>query len=225
MRNGREFADRIKWLCGMLTGVGMLVLAGCAHSSQPVPVSGAVTQDTGQRVSGEEAGVRVVAQAQTWSGDPPTLPRYVLPIWIQVENHSGKALWLRYSTICLEDPKDSQAAIPAVPPAEVKGKAFIPVSALPPDFRLDDPWWGTELDPEFQYYIARNVHWEENMPTKEMLRRAIREGVVADGKKVAGFVYFPKTKREIVTLRADLVDATTRQPFGRIEIPLAVVKE
>ena len=225
MRTGRGFADRIKWLWVVQVAVGMLAVAGCAHSSQPVSVSGVVTQDTGQRVSGEEAGVRMVAQTQIWSGDPPTLPRYVLPIWIQVENHSGKALWLRYSTICMEDHSDSLATLPAIPPAGVKGKALIPVSALPPDFQLDDPWWGTELDPEFEYYIARNVHWEENMPTKQMLRRAIQEGVVADGKKVAGFVYFPKTKRNTVTLRADLVDATTKQPFGRIEIPLAVVKE
>jgi hypothetical protein len=178
----------------------------------------------GLRATGENAGVRMLAKSEIWSGDPPTLPRYVLPIWIQVENHSGRSLWLRYSTICVEDSNDRQTA-PAVPPTEVKGKAFIPVSALPPDFRLDDPWWGTELDPEFEYYIARNVHWEEDMPTKEMLRRAIREGVVADGKKIAGFVYFPKTKREVVTIRAGLVDATTKQPFGRIEIPLTVAKE
>ena len=62
------------------------------------------------------------------------------------------------------------------------------------------------------------------MPTKEMLRRAIREGLVADGRKIAGFVYFQKTRPDVagLTLSADLVDAATNQSFGRIAIPLTV---
>ncbi len=49
---------------------------------------------------------------------------------------------------------------------------------------------------------------------------------MADGGKVEGFVYFQKMKGggTAITLRADLVDATTKQPFGRVEIPFAVVK-
>jgi hypothetical protein len=177
-------------------------------------------------VAGETAGVRVVARAQTWNGDPPTLSEYVVPLWIQIENHSGKALWLRYGGFYMEDPKDDRATLPAVPPFRVKGKAIIPISAVPPQFRPEDPWWGTWLDPDFDDYIARNVRWEEDLPTREMLRRAIREGILANGGKIAGFVYFPKTKQDpaAFTLRADLVDATTRQSLGRVEIPLALVK-
>jgi hypothetical protein len=50
--------------------------------------------------------------------------------------------------------------------------------------------------------------------------------VLANGGKIAGLVYFPKTKQDLAafTLRADLVDATTEQSLGRVEIPLAVVK-
>jgi hypothetical protein len=60
-----------------------------------------------------------------------------------------------------------------------------------------------------------------------MVRRATPEGVVADGGKVAGFVYFQKMKRgsTTLTLRADLVDAATKQSFGQVEIPFAVVKD
>ena len=68
------------------------------------------------------------------------------------------------------------------------------------------------------------MYWKERLPTKEMLRRAIREGVVADGHKIAGFVYFKKIEPGMadVTLRVDLVDAVTTQPFDRIEIPLVL---
>ncbi|HJX53120.1 MAG TPA: hypothetical protein VJ801_10175 [Polyangia bacterium] len=53
-----------------------------------------------------------------------------------------------------------------------------------------------------------------------------RHLVLANGGKIAGLVYFPKTKQDLAafTLRADLVDATTEQSLGRVEIPLAVVK-
>jgi hypothetical protein len=144
---------------------------------------------------------------------------------MQIENHSGKALWLRYSALRMEDPNDSQVTISAVPPFKVNGKAIIPISAVPPEFGIEDPWMGTWLEPGFDDYLASKMSWQESLPTKEMLRRAIREGVVADGRKIAGFVYFPKTKQDpaTLTLRTDLVDAITNQSFGQVEIPLAVV--
>jgi hypothetical protein len=85
---------------------------------------------------------------------------------------------------------------------------------------------GTWLEPGVDDSLA-NMHWQESLPTREMLRRAIREGVVADGRKVAGFVYLPRTNQDpaALTLSADLVDALTKQSFGRIEIPLAVLLE
>jgi len=59
----------------------------------------------------------VVAQAQTWSGDPPTLPRYVLPIWIQVENHSGKALWCATAPFAWRSERTVKRRFLLVPPA------------------------------------------------------------------------------------------------------------
>ena len=218
-----EFANCGKRLCGVLPAVITLALSACAHGNRPAPAPPAVT-GSGQGAVGESAGVRMVARARTWNGDPPTLARYVLPIWIQVENHSGKALWLRYSALHMEDAADSQVTLPAVPPVSVKGKAIIPASAVPPEFRPEDLWLGDWLEPDVDDYLAR-VTWEEDLPTREMLRRAIREGVVADGGKVAGFVYFQKATRDLaaLTLRADLIDATTKQSFGQIAIPLTVV--
>ena len=226
MRNEREFANRMKWPGGALAGMSTLVLAACAHGDQPGPAHSAATiRGSVQIGAAENAGVRMVAWAHTWDGDPPTLSQYVLPIWIQIENHSGRALWLRYNAVRIEDPCDSQVTLTAVPPVKVNGKAEIPVSALPPEFRLYDPWWGTSLEPEFQHYIVRNLHWEENLPTREMIRQAISEGVVPDGRKIGGFVYFQKTNLDLkaLTLRTDLVDATTKESFARVEIPLAAV--
>jgi hypothetical protein len=222
----KAFANRMKCLCGALAGVSLLALAGCAHHDKLGPAPGAMTPASASKgLVGENAGVRVVARIQTWNGDPPTLSQYVLPIWVQIENHSGKPLLLRYSALSMEDKNDSQVKLSAVPPARVTGKATIPGSAVPPEFGLEDPWLGTWLEPGFDDILVSKMSWQENLPTREMLHRALREGVVANERKVAGFVYFPKTKQDPATfiLRADLIDATTNQSFGRIEIPLAVL--
>ncbi len=220
-----ERGSEITRLRAALTAI-MFSLAACAHKGQMTPEPGAqASQGSGQAAADESGGVRVVAEAQRWRGDPATLSQYVFPVWMKIVNHSGKALWLGYSALRMEDPHDSQVRFMAVPPAKVTGKAEIPVSAAPPEIGLDDPWWGTSLEPDFAHYVRPKLHWEESLPTREMIHWAIKEGVVPDGRTIAGFVYFPKTKRDIeaLTLRADLVDATTKQSFGRIDIPLSAV--
>jgi hypothetical protein len=242
MRNRKAFVD-MTFVTAKLVGVFVLALSGCAHSYRLVPMPGtAATQGPGQAVAGESADVRMVASAQIWSGDPPTLSQFVLPIWVEIENHSGKPLWLRYSGLRMEDP-NGKATLHAIPPFKVKGNTIIPASAVRPEFHgngfyvvpllrpsyigLDDPWQGSSLEPDFAYYGDHGVEWEETLPTDDMLRRAIPEGVVADGGKVAGFVYFQRMKAGFtgLILRNDLVDAVTKQPFGRVDIPFAVVKE
>jgi hypothetical protein len=225
MKNTRKFANRTVWLWGALAGLSALAFAACAHRDQIPPATGSAPHGFGQALVGENAGVRVVARAHAWNGDPPTLSQYVLPIWIQIENHSGKTLSLRYDAFRVEDPNDSHVTLSALPPFTVKGKAIIPVSAVPPEFGLEDTWMGTWLEPGFDGYLASNFRWQESLPTREMLRRAIRDGVVIDGGKIAGFVYFPRTSQDpaALTLSAGLVDAMTKQSFGRVEIPLAGV--
>jgi hypothetical protein len=170
MRN-QKFANgmsRMRWLRGTLAGVSTLALVGCAHSYRLVPMPGAAaTQGPGQAIAGENAGVRMVASAQIWNGDPLNLGEYVLPLWVEIENHSGKALWLRYSGLRLESPTDTRVRLHAVPPFRMKGNAIVPISAVRPEFHakgfyvaptlgpsyigLNDPWEGPLLEPDLAY--------------------------------------------------------------------------
>ncbi|MGB8296488.1 MAG: hypothetical protein WCG85_13760 [Polyangia bacterium] len=244
MKNQKKFVNRVSIWRRTLAGVAALALVGCAHSYRLVPTPGApATQGPGQAIGGENAGVRMVASAQLWNGDPPNLGEYVLPLWVEIENHSGKALWLRYSSLRLESPSDARVTLHAVPPFRMKGNAIVPIAAVRPEFHakgfyvapllgpsyigLNDPWEGPLLEPDLGYHVDHYVDWEERLPTGDMLRRAIPEGVVADGGRVSGFVYFQRMKRgsAALTLQNDLIDATTKQPFGRVEISFAVVKE
>ncbi len=191
----QEFANRrsrMTRLLGALFGVSALALVGCAHSYRLVPTPDApVTQGPGQAVAGESAGVRMVASAQIWNGDPPNLAKFFLPLWVEIENHSGKALWLRYSGLGLESPSDTRVTLHAVPPFRMKGNAIVPITAVRPEFHAkgfyvapllgpsyigtDDPWQGPLIEADLAYYVDHDVDWEEPMPTADMVRRAIRK--------------------------------------------------
>lgn len=85
---------------------------------------------------------------------------------------------------------------------------------------LYDPWF---VDP---FYGPYGYYWvpPEPLPTRDMLRRALPEGVLEDGGSVAGFVYFQNVsgREHSVTLRARLVDARTGEQFGTLDIRFGV---
>ncbi len=76
------------------------------------------------------------------------------------------------------------------------------------------------------YYDNLYAYWPEQLPTQDMLSKALPEGAVQDNGKVAGFVYFQGVgKRESsVTFAMNLVDATNGQSLGQVSIPFAVSK-
>jgi hypothetical protein len=57
-----------------------------------------------------------------------------------------------------------------------------------------------------------------------MIRRAVPEGVLADGGRLSGFLYLPKVPRgdKSVTLELRLADAKTGVSFGAIRLPFVV---
>jgi hypothetical protein len=59
------------------------------------------------------------------------------------------------------------------------------------------------------------------LPTGDMVQKALPEGVLAPGSKVAGFIYFEDVKEgPSVTLTTNLIDASTRAQFGTLAIPI-----
>lgn len=235
-----------KGLCLVETIPGILmvlVLSACAHSYRVMPAPDATSgPGPGQTAIGESAGVKVTVGAQAWNGDPPTLADNFLPLWVEIENQSGKPVWVRYNNIHLDGTGGSTVTLKAIPPFKVQGRAIMPVPPVRPDYHpvgfytapylgpsytgFADPWQGPELPMDSDYYMSQDVYWEENLPTADMLRRGLPEGVISNGGKIGGFVYFPKFKggASRLLLHDELVDANTRQPFGVVEIPFVAVK-
>jgi hypothetical protein len=100
---------------------------------------------------------------------------------------------------------------------------------IAPHYSSFYPGWGVwpyayPYDP--LYYDSLYANWPEQLPTQDMLSEGLPEGVVQNGGKVSGFVYFQSVaKRESsVTFTMNLVDATNNQSFGQVTIPFEVSK-
>jgi len=218
-------------------------LPACVHTYRLVPGPGATpAQGTAPAASNHDKGVRITASAQAWNGNPATLTDFVLPIWVQIENKSGKDLWISYSRLQMLGPEGSGVTLRAIPPFKVSGKTIVATTAANPAIEavgfhvapylgpsytgFGDPWRGIGFATDFEYYVDQASYWEEYLPTPDMIRWAMPEGAVSNGGKVAGFLYFQKLKAGIpsLTLRDQLLDANSREAFGQIDIFFVVVK-
>ncbi len=85
-----------------------------------------------------------------------------------------------------------------------------------------DPMWQGPFDYDWDYYWDYYREWPVQLPTRDMIRSALPEGVLGTPGSVSGFVYFsnlPPGEHQ-ATLTMTLVDADTEVPFGTIRIPL-----
>lgn len=72
-----------------------------------------------------------------------------------------------------------------------------------------------EYDPMYnEHYYS---YWRE-LPTPDMRRRALPDGVLESGGRAEGWFYFEKVQDNVdrLTFRADLVHAETGRQFGEI---------
>jgi len=77
--------------------VALGLIAGCIPEArlQPLPEARPLAGDTSAAVA-EAHGVRLVADGAAWDGYPKNLERRLTPVEVRLENHSGRALSIRY---------------------------------------------------------------------------------------------------------------------------------
>jgi hypothetical protein len=176
--------------------------------------------------SAETMGVRVVANAHAWYGDPQDLEDVVTPIRLTIENHSGRKLRIRYGDFRLKGPSGFSASVlspfeldrslgPVVPEFTYSGFYLAPYFDELYDGDFDD-WTGPfELD-DYGGYGLWGV-----LPSRDIASKGLPEGVLDDGGRLTGFLYFqrPDPGWRQVSLVADLTDAVTGEHFGTLRIP------
>ncbi|XXF77726.1 hypothetical protein P2318_32460 [Myxococcaceae bacterium GXIMD 01537] len=227
--------------------------AGCVRETQLRPQPEAQVLPTNKAAAeATENGVRLIADGNSWRGSPSDLESSLTPVRVRLENHSGKPLRVQYSDFILEGASRFRYA--AIPPLELNRKAQdeaavsgtggsgveagVPVNASygwSSGWRVGvgygwgwgwgwpgwyDPFWGSPYYPGPYPYPACS----EPLPTRDMLKQALPEGVLENGGAVQGFLFFQGVggREDAVSLRARLVDARDNEPFGSVSIPFTV---
>jgi hypothetical protein len=226
----------------LFASIGVLLISSsCTHYTADLEPAA----DADKAATLEEAararvdGVSMVAQATEWPGSQP-IETEVTPVRVRIENNSGQPLQLRYRAFALVNLEGERYA--ALPPFRIRGAALEPVLVedydpiAEPGFIYDDyfelapiydPIYDMDVytDPWVYDYSYYDTYWARiPLPTTEMLRLALPEGVLSSGGQLEGWIYFERIPKNFsqVTFRADLINAKTGRIFGEIRIPFTV---
>ncbi|MFW6040090.1 MAG: hypothetical protein ACOC9N_03335, partial [Gemmatimonadota bacterium] len=208
--------------------------AGCGGRAELEPGPGAQPAPPGPGGGAATTvdGVTVVARTEAWSGFPTRLEE-VTPVQVTIENESGRPLRVRYERIVLAAPTGQSYR--AIPPFDVRGRERERVDG----FRRD----GFFVAPHLRRYYPRARFYDGyfpydpfyydryypafvdvNLPTGDMIQKALPEGVLMPGSRITGFLYFENVDDDLprVDMRMELVDASTGERYGVATIPFTV---
>jgi hypothetical protein len=203
--------------------LSVFAFEACAHEKVLEPAAGAPLAADRQGVAETAvSGVTVEVAADSWKGDPEDLGSLFTPVQVTLRNDSGKALRVSYRDFKLSGASGSQYA--AIAPAEARGSLDVATRSPYPSSELDpllmEP---VAVEPSDDAYYTRS---SEQLPTQDMLSQALPEGLVQDGDRVTGFVYFPSVvgREPAVQFDMTLADATDDEAFGRVEVPFQITE-
>lgn len=206
------------------------LVAGCASTLSPAPVANEVA-GRGEGAMVQANGVKMVARASAWEGVPSNLAAKLTPMLVTISNDSEVPVRVRYNELMLVVPEGR--VYKALPPFQIDGQlAQRTIAPLYPPSRFSYAPYFSPFIPGATIYSGafpyHRPYWDRyatvlrtvNLPSDDMLARAMPEGVIEPGGEVRGFVYFPGVGGDVepVRLRADLVNAET----GEMLVPLAI---
>ncbi|MGH7572349.1 MAG: hypothetical protein ACREMK_10970 [Gemmatimonadota bacterium] len=182
------------------------------------------------------AGVTIEVDPEAWRGEPARFDK-VLPVLVRIENDGDTPLRIRYEDFALVT--ESGERVPATSPYDIEGTESVLIEDR---YNAYDPY-----DFGYRYRLVRigpygrlayiRVPYRSfddfsrfrrvELPTSDMVSRALAEEVVEPGDRVTGFVYFIDDDKRVdldhagrVEFRAELVNAETRQPIDTVAVPL-----
>lgn len=229
----------------------LLLAASCVSGPRLQPTTEAqvlpANRDTAVT---ESSGVKLMADASVWKGSPSNLGQTLTPVYVRLDNQSGRALRINYDDFSLLG-AESRFHYSALPPFSLRqsgmssseqgtggsGRTSFFVGSSGSwggggYYGRRGPWGSPFYAPYYgygPYYPGPYASYqcEEPLPTRDMLRKALPEGTLEDGGTVQGFVYFQAvTGRENgVVLQMRPVDASSGESLGTLDIPFQVAKK
>jgi hypothetical protein len=220
---------------GALLGVAA---AACSPRPQLEPAPRAnETPGMGEGATAVRSGVTVEARAGAWTGQPGDLATKVTPMMVTITNGGAVPLRVQYEQLHLVAADGRMFS--AIPPYDVKGTAtqrvttyVSPVTgfAIAPYLSPYYPGLSPVTTPfaydPLYYDNYYNVLVRSELPTADMVMKALPEGVLSPGGSVGGFVYFEHVgeNTDRLAFHADLVNAATGAQFAVVTIPFTVTE-
>jgi hypothetical protein len=230
---------RGRWWLWLVMGAGLAGAGppGCAHDEGLVPAPQASVVPGAPRLAYDQEGaVAIWVDGDGWRGDPRDLEQVMTPILVTVSNRGQRPLRLMYRDFALEFPTGIR--VNPLPPFSMHTAGPVRTTLVEvPAFRhrgfFVAPYYGAYYpglrrwhrplphDPFF--YDTYYARWLVSLPTTDMLRGALPEGVLEPGGSVTGFLYFPDVPREargLFVFRATLPDDPDGRNVASLDVPL-----
>jgi hypothetical protein len=208
-----------------------LILSGCTATLRPAPWV-TPTAGPGDGTTATAGNIRVEARVNAWEGVPENLHEEVTPVLVTITNDGSQPVRIRYNEFRLVSPAGQSFA--ALPPFEIEGSVLETVTTMtyPPVGFGFAPYlssyypgmslyYGPYAYDWFYYHRYYPVFRRVQLPTGDMIQKALPEGVLEPQGRVSGFLYFEEVSSDIsrVDFRADIINAQTDQQFAEISIP------
>jgi hypothetical protein len=214
---------------GTLLNGSTRVLAACREASRH---PGALRH--GRRP--QEGEISLWVDGDAWRGEPRDLEKVVAPVWVTVQNRGKQPVRLMYKDLALEYP--SGIKVNPLPPFSMRTEGPTRTTAIHvPTFRYHGfyvapayRWyypglraWYRPLPYDPMFYDTYYARWRVPLPTEDMLRGALPEGVLEPGGSVSGFLHFPDVPRDahgVFTFRASVAEDGDGQTVASLDVPL-----
>lgn len=235
----------------VMTVCAALLLSACASPSRLVPAPDAERITPGGTIAvSSAADVTVTVDPDAWRGSV-RIDHAVTPIHVKIENKSDRKLLIRYGDYAMVAANGERYA--ALPPYDIRGSTEDPALAhrYSPVDRLGFTYDGFSVAPLYRfmypsltvydahrfrvdplYYDHYYPYWARTrveLPTAEMLRFALPEGVLDEGGLLAGFLYFEKIDSQLqppeIEFQAQIVDIVSGEMIATLEVPFVIATE
>jgi hypothetical protein len=172
-------------------------------------------------------GLSLTVEGDAWAGEPQALGRVLTPVKVTIRNTTGSPMRVQYRDFSLAGSSGTTftALPPLYPDVERKRDITVELEHPPLGFAVADylagyhptlPVWRGILvaDPDTYRVVLGSL------ATRNMLQKALPEGVLQDGGEITGFLFFPRLDPgDVVTFHADLVVAPVGRQLAVVDVP------
>src|SRR5215471_20972410 len=141
----------------VVAGIAVL-MSSCAHSPELRPdPSVPRTPGNDKAALVDVAGIRLSVAPDAWKGDPSNLTEVFTPLYVTIENASGKPLRISFADFALSGASGFRYA--AIPPLAAKGTVVSQVAPVPYRFYADRFFIAQHYSPYYPAFSPWGYPW------------------------------------------------------------------